>query len=264
MIKIPSIHISFNLLEPLEVPVNYHHLLQAFVYSLFSKQDASFIHDSGFHFNNRVYKLFTYSNIQSEQTAYDKRSKQLTFFRKISLTISSIIPNYVSGIANYLLLKKEFSLNGTKMFVETVKFEQNNVSSNVIVVKALSPITVYSTYEKRNGTKITHYFSPADKVFEHLIEENFARKYQAFTGEGLENEKELVSVRPIKVTKKNKIITNYKSTWVIGWTGIYELTGKAEYLSFLLNTGVGSKNSAGFGCVVPIHSKQNDEGGVKD
>lgn len=251
MMIIPTAHATFCLSKPLIVPVNYHHLLQSFVYSLFPQQEASFIHDKGYHFHDRIFKLFSFSNIQCRETSYNKRTKNITFYDKITISISSILPNLILNTANRLLLSESFQFNRTNLHVEKVDFNQNIVDKSSIIVKALSPIAVYSTYEKRNGSKITHYFSPWDKVFEHLVEENFARKYQAFTGNLLDEKKELISIRPVQVTEKNKIITNYKSTWVTGWTGIYELKGKEEYLSFILDTGLGSKNSSGFGLVVP-------------
>lgn len=162
----------------------------------------------------------------------------------------------IEKTANKLLLQGDFKLNNVHMKVNSIHFEKNITHSNLIVVKALSPITVYSTYKRRDGTKITHYFSPRDLVFEHLVEENFANKYQAYTGISLPNKK-LLSIRPLQVSDKDKVVTNYKSTWITGWMGIYELSGEPEYLSFLLNTGVSAKNSIGFGCVTPLDSMRD-------
>ena len=121
-----------------------------------------------------------------------------------------------------------------------MQFDENVIKKNSILVKALSPITVYSTYEKRDGTKITHYFSPWDKVFEHLIEENFARKYQAFTGTSLDDEKSLITIRRF-ILRKKKFANTIKR--IAGWNE-YELKGK-EYLSFILDAGIGAKSVLG-------------------
>lgn len=252
MIAIPVIHLCFKLDKPLKVPVNYQHLLQAFVYSILPQQEASHIHEHGFQHKNRLYKLFCFSRLQGDRTHYDKDTKKLTFHKMITLSISSIIPDIIEKVANSLMLSGSVQFHGQKITVDSINFEKLNVTQDVLVVKAVSPITVYSTFEKRNGSKITHYFTPFDKVFEHLIEENFARKYEAFTGESLEHEKELISITPIHVTKRHKVVTNYKKTWVTGWTGTYELKGRPEYLTFLLNTGISAKNSSGFGMVLPV------------
>lgn len=240
--------------------MNYQHALQSFVYSLFPQQDSAFLHDVGFERNKRVYKPFAFSRIQCNNTVFDKASKQITFYDKFSLSICSLLPELIKNTANYLLLTRDFKFFESTLYVDSIQYVENEVTACHLRVKALSPITVYSTYEKRDGTKITHYFNPWDKVFEHLIEENFARKYEALTGMSLEGEKKLITFRPVYVSEKNKTVTNYKNTWITGWTGIYELEGKPEYISFLLDTGLGAKNASGFGLIVPY---SNGEKGVE-
>lgn len=263
MRKIPAIHVTFELNGPIEIPVNYHHLIQSFIYSLLPSQDALYLHDVGYEYQNRIFKLFTFSNIQCDQIKYDKNTKNLVFYDKIQISISSILPEFIQKITNTLIHHDHFVLHRSKMRVGKIGFDENIAFSNCITVKALSPITVYSTYERRDGSKITHYFSPWDRVFEHLIEENFARKYQAFTGKSIEK-KELIKVRPVRVTRKDKKVTNYKSTWITGWTGVYELEGEAEHLTFLLNTGLGSKNSIGFGFIRLLNKgvQENDKNNI--
>ena len=111
MIDISTIHITFDLPSPITVPVHYNHLLQSFIYSLFPQQEAAFIHDQGYRFNGRVYKLFSFSTIQSDKTSYDKSTKKLTFYEQFTISISSIIPNLISKVANYLPIVGKFSIS---------------------------------------------------------------------------------------------------------------------------------------------------------
>lgn len=257
MSAIPAIHITFRLEKPLIVPVNYQHLLQAFVYSLLPQEEASLIHEQGFKHNNRIYKLFCFSRIQGEETYYDRRTKKLTFKSKIMLSISSIIPELIEKTANFLMLSKNIPFHSQYITVDAIDYDKLIITQDELTVKAVSPITVYSTFVKRNGSKITHYYTPYDKVFEYFIEENFVRKYEAFTGEVLDHEKEILSITPLHVTNRNKVVTNYKGTWITGWTGTYQLKGKPEYLTFLLNTGISAKNSIGFGMALPAKTVPN-------
>lgn len=253
MRKIPTIHIQWNLDHTLTLPVNYQHLLQSLVYSTLPQQEASYLHDQGYRYNNRTYKLFCFSKIKAKKATFDNSTKKITFHDQILISISSILPELIEKTTNQLLMREHLLLHGNKLKIDSIQFSQNSVTTNSLQVKANSPITVYSTYEKRGGSKITHYFSPHDQVFEHLIQENFARKYEAFMNESLESEKELLSIRPVRVTNRDKVVTKYKNIWITGWTGIYELKAKPEYLSFLLNTGLGSRNSSGFGFIIPFH-----------
>src|SRR5690554_5531595 len=104
VMDIPAIHIHFNLSKPLTIPVNYHHMIQSFVYSILPEQEATYIHDHGYTYNNRKYKLFTFSNIQSIHSTYDKRTKKITFYDKITISISSVLPKLIENTANHLLM----------------------------------------------------------------------------------------------------------------------------------------------------------------
>ncbi|PWA13097.1 CRISPR-associated endoribonuclease Cas6 [Pueribacillus theae] len=249
--RMPAIHVTFSFEAPLILPINYQHLLQSFVYKILPQEEATQLHEEGFQHNNRTYKLFCFSSLQSPKTLYDKNTKKITFHDKIILSISSIIPEIIEKTANFLILSEDLKIRGYSIKLHSLEFDKLQVNEDTLIVKAVSPITVYSTYEKRDGKKITHYFTPFDKVFEHLIEENFIRKYEAFTKKPLSEQGQVLSVEPIKVNKWDKVVTNYKGTWITGWKGKYQLKAKAEYLSFLLNTGLASKNSSGFGMILP-------------
>ena len=46
---------------------------------------------------------------------------------------------------------------------------------------------------------------------------------------------------------KDKYFTKYKNFFIEAWYGLYLLEGNADYLSFLYDAGLGSKNAQGFG-----------------
>lgn len=245
---------TFALEKPLTLPVNYQHLLQAFVYKILPQEDATYLHEKGFRYSQRMYKLFVFSSLQSPKVIYDKKTKKLSFYDKINLSISSIIPDLIENTANYLLLTENLKISGHTLKVDSLEFEKFQILDNEIEVIAVSPITVYSTFTRRNGSKITHYFKPDDKVFEHFLEENFIRKYEAFTKETIGEREQVLTFEPIKVNRSDKVVTNYKGTWITGWKGKYRLRAKPEYLTFLLNTGIGAKNSQGFGMILSANT----------
>ncbi|KHE90832.1 MAG: hypothetical protein K8F52_04850 [Candidatus Scalindua rubra] len=47
-------------------------------------------------------------------------------------------------------------------------------------------------------------------------------------------------------------IRDFKGTVIKGWTGHFRLEGKPELLQFALDTGLGSRNSAGFGFIEKV------------
>ena len=44
-----------------------------------------------------------------------------------------------------------------------------------------------------------------------------------------------------------KLVTKYQGSYIEAWYGNFILSGKRKYLDFLYQTGLGSKNSQGFG-----------------
>lgn len=77
-----------------------------------------------------------------------------------------------------------------------------------------------------------------------MINKNFIRKYASCYG--IEPESD-VEIEPVRITEKDKFVTNYKGFYLSGWQGIYHLYGERKYLDFLYQTGLGSRNSQGFG-----------------
>jgi len=49
----------------------------------------------------------------------------------------------------------------------------------------------------------------------------------------------------------------FNGTLIVGWEGLFRIEGEGEILKVALESGLGAKNSAGFGCII---SKRNDKG----
>jgi CRISPR-associated endoribonuclease Cas6 len=114
-----------------------------------------------------------------------------------------------------------------------------------VIVKALSPITVYSTLMTPDGRKKTYYYNPFERDFQDLIIKNLQRKVRTWLGVESGNG----SIKPHRVSARNERIVIYKSTVIKGWDGLYELHLPPEQFQMAFDAGLGSKNSQGFGCV---------------
>lgn len=103
----------------------------------------------------------------------------------------------------------------------------------------LSSLTVYCT---ENGK--SKFYTPLDKEFSEQINQNFQRKYAAFTGNMPTSD---IRILPLHVSGSDKYVTNFKGIHITAWRGEYQLFGNLEYLQFLYYCGLGAKNSNGFG-----------------
>jgi CRISPR-associated endoribonuclease Cas6 len=226
------------------LPLHYQYLLQGFLYhSLKNKSFASFLHEIGFQKGKRTYKLFTFSRLFG-QHKIQLNTKTIVFYDEISWYVSTVLPELTQQLGEYFLLQKEVYLGDQLVEIQSVKMEECEVKSSEIEIEMLSPLTVYSTYEMVDGTKKTQFFHPNDEVFPHLIEANFRNKYEAYYGEPPQ---ERLIIQPLHVTNKHKVVTTFKNYYITAWQGRYRLRSTPKNLTFLLQTGIGGRNSQGFG-----------------
>lgn len=77
------------------------------------------------------------------------------------------------------------------------------------------------------------------------MEKNLQKKYKAF--HGTDAPEGNVKIEPIRQPKLS--IIKYKNTIIKGYSGRFILSGPAPLLQIAVESGLGSKNSQGFGCV---------------
>lgn len=229
----------------LVLPINYEEIMQGFLYrSIQDMELADFLHNRGFLNDKRQFKLFTFSRLFGKFVLH-REKKQIEFVDRIYWHISSVLDELIIDLGQNFLSKEQFTIHGQPVLIEETAVRQLQVEEKeAYTIKMLSPITVYQTYENASGEKRTHYFSPFDFAFSDMIEKNFVNKYEAYVNRKPEGR---VEIQPVKVTRKNKVVTLFKNTRINAWSGIYELVCPREYLQFLYDAGLGAKNSQGFG-----------------
>lgn len=230
----------------LTLPCNYNEIIQGFIYRSIDSWLAEKIHEEGFKDpeTERKFKLFTFSRLIPEGRVQVKEGK-ITFYGNLSLTVASPLGEFIQSFAMNLIKSGNIILFGQNLILNSVAVEGLPEYKERILVKTLSPITVYSTLTSADGRKKTYYYSPFEREFEKLIIENLNKKLRALTGKtSLEG-----SVKPYRVNSRNQRIVIYKNTVIKGWDGIFELRLPPELYDLAFDTGLGAKNSQGFGCI---------------
>jgi len=120
-------------------------------------------------------------------------------------------------------------------------------------IRTISPITVYQSESKDSNS--AHYFAPDDPLFAKLVLDNAVRKYYAWTQEKAPSDG--FSISCLDHTPHLAVIS-FKDTPVHGYTGRFQLTGDAKLLSFLYESGLGGKNSHGFGMFDIVPEGEDD------
>jgi len=238
-----QLKVFIHLESPLTLPLSYHHILQAIMYKLMGDSNGnSALHNGGETFGKRKYKLFNFSLLEGK---YKIKNKRISFFDLVSFEVRSIDENIIKNIGDNIVNNGiEF---GDTLYKNVECFiKDEHITKDSILISMLSPICVYKTMIDSN---FTNYLNPNSPDFSTEINNNFIRKYSAAEKALLPetSEKDAVSIAPVLISQKDKYITSYKNTIIEAYRGVYILSGKAEYLDFLFNVGLGSKNSQGFG-----------------
>jgi CRISPR-associated endoribonuclease Cas6 len=226
------------------LPIQYNHLVQAMIYELLDEELATFLHEEGFENKRRVFKMFTFSRILGKYIL-DRKGEKIKFNQSIKLIISSPFSEFSNSIGNSFLNRQKVKLGNNSLEVKQLTIEKENVNKEEIKFYTLSPISTYSTLYRKDGKKFTYYFNPQEDEFSETIGNNLRNKYKAFyLKEPPEGEIKLIPIGPTKLS-----IVKYKGFIIKGYMGKFSMTGPIPLLQMGVDTGIGSKNSQGFGCV---------------
>ncbi|WGS65212.1 CRISPR-associated endoribonuclease Cas6 [Marinitoga aeolica] len=230
--------------EELNLPIHYNHIIQAMILKYINnKEYAEFIHDKGYEYGKRKYKMYTFSRIFGE---YEIKKNFVKYKNQGQLIISSADNQLMMYLMDQMFKNPIIELLNQKIKITKIDYS-SIIPSEELLVKTKSAITVYSTFEKDKKKK-TYYYSPYETEFNELIKRNLINKYKAFYGKEPKSDNFY-----IKQTKNPKeVISKYKNIIIKGWMGQFKLKGDPELLQFAYDSGIGSKNSIGFGCIEKI------------
>ena len=231
-----NISITFSA-PALSIPINYHHEVQSLIYRLLSSENGINWHDCGAAYGSRQYKLFTFSSLRGHKKIAEGR---INFERLVYLDVRSVREDFCDALLKALKQNPPLILCGQPLAIESLKTGGALITADDLQIKMLSPLTLHQTDE----AGVTYYYTPLDVEFAGQINENFRRKYIAFSEEEPSGG---IKIIPSRVSARDKYVTTYKGIHITAWRGEYQLLGRPEYLNFLYYCGVGARNSEGFG-----------------
>lgn len=227
--------------KPVILPTSYNHLVQAAIYSNISPNLANFLHEKGFVFDKRRFKMLTFSRLEGD-FILDKNRKQFVYKDGLILRISSPIERFIEEIASAIVKRGFIFLGDNQLKVTEMAFPaQPIIKKGKVRIRMLSPLTVYSTLMTSDGRKKTYYYSPYEKEFSMLVGANAKKKYFLLSGKNIKSK---ISIVPLRV---KEVVTLYKGTIVKGWMGHFILDGPTSLIKTAYDAGLGAKNSEGFG-----------------
>ncbi|QGT99804.1 CRISPR-associated endoribonuclease Cas6 [Candidatus Syntrophocurvum alkaliphilum] len=240
------ISIEFNSKRDIILPLHYNYFLQAYLYNNLSDKDYSaFIHEKGYELEQKKFKLFTFSRLMGTFRINPEKGI-ISFKSPVKLIVSSAVEQFITDLAETLMRKDDSWLGNNLLEVSTINVHRTPQFSAEKKVKMISPMVAYTTLNNENNKK-TEYYSPWNQQGVEIIRQNLINKYKAING--VEPEDKNFNIIPNgNQEKKFKKIITYKNTVIIGYDGLFKLTGNPELIQLSYSTGLGSKNSQGFGC----------------
>ncbi len=236
--------------EIITLPIHHNHYIQAALYRLLDPVYASFLHQQGYSFEKRQFRLFSFSRLLGKYSIQPEE-ETITFIGPIQLIVLTPLEPVSEGIINSLIMGKEFRIGNQLLTGTAMEVDYPQVTGEEVRVRTLSPIVSYSTMLRPDGRKFTYYFEPTESEFARIVAENLYKKLKAWKpGNSISEKKFNFTIRPVNSVKRRVVM--YKRTVIKGYSGNYLLQGDPENLEFALNVGLGSKGAQGFGAIEKI------------
>ena len=233
--------------EFIDLPLHYNQAVQGMLYKSLPKFLSKFLHDVGFFHEKRKFKLFTFSKLLSTKQIIKKENKRILLKNPITIFISSAVDDVAKQWGSSFLKKDIIKLGKNNLYLEEIEILTKPEIREEIIIKTLSPITVYRTKDK-NGKKYTEYYKPSEREFNELIKLNIKRKYEIITGKKLDD----FPFNIFPVSEYRETLERFKNVFIKGIEGKFKIKTDPNILKTVYDTGLGAKNSLGFGMIEMI------------
>ncbi|HUT04490.1 MAG TPA: CRISPR-associated endoribonuclease Cas6 [bacterium] len=233
------------------IPVNYNSWLVSAVYrwlALSSSDYADFLHNEGYRMNNRVYKLFCFSQLQVSKRRVLGEWLHLEA-QDFSWCVSSAKEEFIAHLLAGFSKDPELTVAGVRATGQ--KVEQIPEPSFKLPVQfvCLSPITV-SIWDADSTKNPIRYLAPG-KEFVEAVRVNLKRKHQLIFGKPPSDESFGMNFDADYAARRKRItrLINFKGIKVRGVLCPFTVDGSKELVRVGYECGFGEKNSIGFGMV---------------
>lgn len=243
----PELVLQLNAGGGLHIPLVYQYMLQSVIYAALASENEAYVgqlHTFGMQAGGNRYKLFTFSHlcgskrVKHKQNVYqgtlrwDIRSPQRTFLATLE---RGFVRQGGIWLGEAFLPLFGHSISEPMIYISSAH------------VQMLTPVTTHTTKEGK-----TAYPTPWDTCFYDQLAHNFECKWEACYEQP---PSETFTFEPLCVTERDKCVMTFKKTYIIGWYREYVLTAPPAVMVFLYGSGIGNRNSQGFGMFRLVSSR---------
>lgn len=234
-----QLHLRFTAGECV-IPITYPSKLRGLLYNALEADSEyqSFLHQMGYEAYGRQFKYFVFGRLRGR---HDNVPGGLRFTGDIFLEVRSTETRFIQLLLEAMWPGTRHRLGEIDLTVAEIRLENRQITSEVLAIYMDSPIYVHRT-SKGSGEVTPEPFDPA---FGELISVNAKDKWR---GRYFDDPAGEVEIAPQFVRQESvKCIEDRNLVHHRAWSGNYYLRGKPAMLDLLYQTGLGSRNSEGFG-----------------
>lgn len=235
-----ELHITFYAEKPLILPIAHQQALQAMLFHVLSVGDpfmSQMLHNSKPTLHQRSYAPFVFSRLRGKKAV---QGKQIIYEGELRFTLRScsetLLDTWQKG---FCALPSVTLLHQQLLVTNTVRTDYPDFHSP-IRIRMQTPMILHRT--DLHGQP--QFLSPFDPDFSEYATANYTRKWKSLNRDLLPGK---IHLSPLQITEKHRCITRYKQATLCGWYGNYMLSAPPQAIRFLLDTGMGERNSQGFG-----------------
>jgi len=217
------------------ISINYHSLIQGFIYNVIGRDSFSTeLHNIGNRIENRPFKLFTFSEIFGKA----KYQNQKLFFTSDSyFEITAFDDKIIERIISFLEQNDYINLGN-----EMIRVNGYDIINDLYkVIEEMRFITISPVICNLTENKKPLYINPKSNEYQEVILNNLSKKYYLCYNENMPN----VSMKIDNIEEKKVYFRNIFYICYHYHIIFYNLN--TQLLNLILRTGIGSKNSMGFG-----------------
>lgn len=224
--------------KPLIIPLNYNYQLQSALYAMLGEVgESDFWHDNGFG-EIAKYKGFCFGKLEGKYRI-DKGNIKIHFENHIYLEVRSAVFEFIDAFQRAIERHPFITLYDTRIDIIGASLSNLHLTDKITTFSLVTPTVIHQGLEDGH----TRYFSPEEDEFYIRLCNNLKKKYETITGHPADE----IALRPTGEFRKT--VTKYKNFYITGYTGQMDAKSSLKILEFLYNTGLGEKNSQGFGFV---------------
>lgn len=235
------------------IPLNYQYECSSAIYRILSRsapEYAEWLHSNGFELGRKQFKLFTFSRfkIKLYEIFEDRlkiKSDTIEWYISFLPEISTM--NFIQGIFSEQIFQIGDIKSKVQFKVISVELMPHYNYKPDQVFQTLTPICVST---KTDEGKIA-YLSPSDAGVKELLLSNLKNRHRAFYGKEYSGELDfdftlLNTPKPVTITIK---ANTPEETRVKGYMCRFRLNAPDELMRIAYESGIGEKNSMGFGMI---------------